>query len=256
MRVSLLRPAAAPAAADVLESRWARLAAFLSAVHALRDGGGGAAPAGRGFSFEELHGAVEDACLARAAPALLARLRAALDARVGALLAPLAAGAADAPAASFLARLADAWAAHCGELALVKAAFLHLDRSYVIDLPERSLWDVGVALWGAALAARGDVLEKAVRSVCDLQRAERGGEAVDRGALAAVARMLLAVALFGGALAPPVLAATKDFYEAEGARQMNALDVSAYLLHAEARMQREVRGRARGREHTSPPRAL
>lgn len=245
LKVTLLpaaAAAAAPSPADVLAARWARLHAFIASVHALRAGG---APPPR-FSFEELHSDVVDVCSLRQAPELFARLRGAWAARVEALLDGLGDDAAG--AGVLLARVADAWGAHNSEVALTKAVFLHLDRSHVADVPgARSLGDVGVALWGRALAAREALLARVVRSACELVARERAGESVDRATLAAVVRMLLSTALFDGALVEPVLAATRDFYADDALRSLAALDVPEYLLHAEARMRREVRARRAAR---------
>ena len=242
MRVTLLRPAvAAPSDSDVFETRWARLSAFISAVHALREN---ASPPPR-FSLEELHSDVVDVCVVRKAPLLYAYLRDSFTKRVAALLRPLEDEPAGVPAATFLARVADAWTTYSGELTLITRVFLHLDCTYVVEQPDaRSLKDVGLANWGSILEQLDAVLTTCVRSVCELLHRERGGEDVDRGVLTTVVRMFQAVSLFSSSLVPPVLATTEDFYHLEGNRLVSEVAVPTYLLHVEARLRREVRATA------------
>lgn len=240
MRITLISPviSAAPPDSDVFATRWARLSTFISAVHALRQN---TAPPPR-FSLEELHSDVVDICVVRQAPLLYTNLRNSFTNRIAALMRPLEEEPAGAPAAPFLARVADAWSTYCGELTLITAVFLHLDRTYVVELPDtRSLWDVGLGLWGSLLVQRDSLLTTSVHGICELVHRERSGENIDRGVLSTVVRMFQAVSLFSNTLVQPILVATKDFYELEGVRLVSELDVPAYLLHIETRLRREVR---------------
>jgi hypothetical protein len=235
--------------AEIFSSRWARLHAFLSSVYALHSGAPAPAPAAAAAAptYEELYGDVVDVCSQRQAPELYARLCACTEARASALLGgmpPSAAGGGDASA--FLARLRGAWGVYCSELSLQRSIFQHLDRSYVALLPAgggggaRSLWDVGVAQWGGALAQRRQALvASAVEGLCREVERERGGEVVDRRCLLAVARMLEAVGMFSEHAAPALLEATARHYAEEGQRLVEALDVAAYLQHVERRIREE-----------------
>ena len=251
-------PAAAPTPEAILAARWARLHAFLGSVHALGAPGEGGAPGPppapsappppSGFSYEELYGGVVDVCSQRMAAPRYDRLLACLDARAAALLAgvaPEAGGGAPLPGALLLGRLRSAWATFSSELSLTAAVFQHLDRCHVAALPgaARSLWDVGVRLWGEQLEGRrAPLLARAAGALCEEVERERRGDAVDRGALGAVVRMLGAVGLMARHVERGLLDATSDFYEAEGARLMGgAGEVAEFLLHGEKRLQEEVR---------------
>jgi hypothetical protein len=195
------------------------------------------------FSYEELYGGVVDVCSQRQSAALYERLLGSLEARAGALLGGVRAELAPGSGALLLASLRGAWATFTSELTLVGAVFQHLDRSHVALLPgARSLWHVGVALWGAQLEGRrGALLARAVGALCEAVELERRGDAVDRGALAAVVRMLGVVGLMARHAAPSLLEATSAFYEAEGARLIGAGPVADFLLHVERRLREEVR---------------
>ncbi len=252
LKITLAAPSSAgPSAEDIFSSRWARLQSFLDAVFAL-SGLADGARAPSTFSYEELYGGVVDVCSQRQSAALYERLLGSLEARAGALLGGVRAELAPGSGALLLASLRGAWATFTSELTLVGAVFQHLDRSHVALLPgARSLWHVGVALWGAQLEGRrGALLARAVGALCEAVELERRGDAVDRGALAAVVRMLGAVDLMARLAVPPLLESTSAFYEAEGARLIGAGHVADFLLHVERRLREEVRAggtRARAR---------
>jgi hypothetical protein len=224
--------------ADVFASRWSRLSAFINAVQALRH----EVTAPPRFSLEELHSDVVDVCLVHNASKLFLHLREKFESRVAALMRPLDAEAAGAFETPFLDNVAAAWNSYCKEVSFIMMVFLHLDRSYVMELPgSQSLWDVGIAIWGVTLSQHERIVARAVRCVCELIRKEREGEVVDRNVLAALTGMFQAVSLFSSAIVPPVLAATKEFYEVEGVKLIDSCDVPAYLLNIETRLRREVR---------------
>jgi cullin-4 len=241
MRVKLLRPSSTPSVstdADVFTSRWSRLSAFINAVQALRH----EVSAPPRFSLEELHSDVVDVCLVHDASKLFLHLREKFESRVAALMRPLEAEAAGAFESPFIDNVAAAWNTYCKEVSFIMMVFLHLDRSYVMELPgSQSLWDVGIAIWGATFSQHERIVAVAVRRLCELIRKEREGEVVDRNVLATLTGMFQAVSLFSSAIVPPVLAATKEFYEVEGVKLINSCDVPAYLLNIETRLRREVR---------------
>lgn len=249
LRVSLRAPEVACAPGDngeaVLTARWATLSSFISTVHAATGsaaagGGGGASTAAAAlFSFEELYGAVADVVSSKSAPALFDRLRAVFEARVAALLDPLLTASPD--AAAFLVGVDAAWSVRCAELTLQRAIFTQLDTTYVATLPGvRSLWDLGLAQWGAHLL-RSPLLARVSKSVVELVQRERDGNAVERASLVAVVRMLGAVGLLQAHVVAPLTESTRDYYAREGARLADTLAVPAYLLLVEARLREEVR---------------
>jgi hypothetical protein len=258
LKITLSAPAASAASEDVFSTRWARLRAVLDAAYSLAGGAPAAGGAGRphpAFSYEELYGSVVDVCSQRQAAKLYERLLESLEGRVGALLSGVRAEAAPGAGAVLLGALRGAWATFTSELSLVGAVFQHLDRSHVAMLPgARSLWHVGVALWGAQLEGRqGALLARTAGALCEAVEQERRGDAVDRGALAAVVRMLGTVDLMARHAVPALLETTSAFYEAEGARLIGSGPVADFLLHVERRLREEVRGGVcprRARAHT------
>ena len=95
-------------------------------------------------TLEELYRAVEDRCAHNRAPALLAALRAQLEAGAGAVQQRLR-GAGELLCLPYLEVVREEWERFCGQLAQIRAIFLCLDRSAVVQAsPAGSLFQVGL----------------------------------------------------------------------------------------------------------------
>lgn len=202
----------------------------VAAVHAKR-------PASR--SREELYRAVESLCIHKKAEEVYERLEAQCDAHVRRVVAGLTHQTADPEA--FLALVDSAWRDHREQMMTVRSVFLYLDRTYVVGAARgvRSLWELGLELFRRHLTASPEVRGKAVRAVLDLVRRERGGEHVPRALLRDISRMFVALRIYADTLERDFLAATADFYVAEGEQLAKSLSVADYLVHCQRRVVEE-----------------
>ena len=80
------------------------------------------------------------------------------------------------------------------------------------------------------------VAKKIVDALLGQIEAERRGNAVDRGLLANVLRMLDALGLYAEAFERPFNQQTELFYAAEGVSGLSSMEVPEYLLHSEVRL--------------------
>jgi cullin-4 len=279
------------AVAAVFEKRPIASAAPPAAAAAAADGrgggdGGAPPPPPPPPTLQALYRGVEDLCAHHAEERLYKRLMAQLDAHLARELERLdghaaalpsgcgGGGAAEAAAASaaataatdaltaFLEKVDAFWRDHCAQMLLVRAIFLHLDRTYVVQrLPGmRSLVDASLAALRARLALAPRVRDRAVDGLLALVARERaaglegggrlgggGGAAAaaaaasDRRALcASLCRMLAELGLHAEALRPALLEATRAHYRAEGERLCASLPAPAYLAHCDARLAQEA----------------
>eukprot|EP00887_Chlorella_sp_A99_P004032 scaffold11.g4032.t1 len=209
-------------------------------------------------SLEELYRAVEDLCLHKLGAKLYGLLQAECSAHVASLLAELATRTGLAPPA-FLAAAQRTWDDHCSQMLLIRQIFLYLDRTYVLGGgAARSLFDMGLQLFREHLERHAQasgapaspprpalplprffVEARVVEGLLLLVEGERSGDAVDRGLLKGLVRMLSSLGLYASALEPPLLQATDRFYAAEGDALAGELEVPAYLMHCERRLDEE-----------------
>jgi len=190
------------------------------------------------MSREELYRAVEDLCVHKMAARLFARLQSECASHVRTVLTGLQGQTPEHTA--FLRMVQNVWDGFCSQMATLRAIFLHLDRTYVIQsAPVKSLWDMGLTLFRETLEGLAEVHSKLVAGLLALVERERSGEVVDRGLLKTLVRMLSALGLYRASFEGPFLRATREFYEAEGARQVEESDAAHFLRHAERRLQEE-----------------
>lgn len=216
--------------ADFEESSWRKLQAAVWAVQGKR---------AVSSSLEELYRAVEDLCLHKLGAKLYGLLQAECSAHVASLLAELATRTGLAPPA-FLAAAQRTWDDHCSQMLLIRQIFLYLDRTYVLGGgAARSLFDMGLQLFREHLERHAQVEARVVEGLLLLVEGERSGDAVDRGLLKGLVRMLSSLGLYASALEPPLLQATDRFYAAEGDALAGELEVPAYLMHCERRLDEE-----------------
>ena len=124
------------------------------------------------FTLEELYRAVEDRCVHRCAPALLAALRAQLEAGAGAVLQRLSKSPKE-PAAFLEAARAE-WERFCGQLVQIRQIFLCLDRSAAVQASSAgSLFAVGLECLRSHFQAQESATTDLVTGVLALVQAER-----------------------------------------------------------------------------------
>mmetsp|Transcript_21859 Transcript_21859/g.74292 ORF Transcript_21859/g.74292 Transcript_21859/m.74292 type:complete len:749 (+) Transcript_21859:229-2475(+) len=214
------------------DETWGSLRAAVAAVHAST-----AVP----LSFEQLYQSVEHLCIHRLGPRLHERLVGVLDAHVASQLAALQRDSAGADAELFLRRVQRVWSDHCDHMGKVRAMFLYLDRTYLLQTAGlRSLWDTGLGLFRTHLRGCAEAEARAVRELLWLVGRERSGEAVDRALLQALVRMFTSLGTYAEVFEAPFLQETARFYAEEGLARVQDTAVPEYLRHCEARLAEEA----------------
>lgn len=192
------------------------------------------------FSLELLYGKVEDACMQKHAPELFKNLRNECEANVQSQVKLLENLMVEADA--FL-RVVDAtWQRHCSQMLRIRAIFLKLDRTYLVQGCEcgtRSLWDMGLQQFRQAFATASDVESKTVSSLLGLINNERDGEAIDHSRVRSLVRMFSAINTYDECFLRPFLESTSNYYRAESERLISEFDTPVYLRHVEQRLSAE-----------------
>jgi len=208
---------------------WQKLQAAVHAVHAKRT---------VGHSLEELYRAVEDMCLQNMAANVYDRLRAVCEQHIEARLEALLGQTPDTHA--FLALVQACWADHCDQMLTLRSIFLYLDRTYVMQAAsKKSLWDMGLTIFRAHLSRRPEVARKTVQGLLTLIESERSGDQVDRTLLHSLLRMFHDLAMYVELFEVPFLRATREYFAAEAATELQVMDVASYLQHVRTRLQHE-----------------
>lgn len=190
-------------------------------------------------SLEELYRAVEDMCLHKLAPKLYDLLKQECDRHSQEQISILV-GKLGLRGAAFLEQLCKVWEGYCSQLLLTRQIFLYLDRTYVVSCSGvRSLFDMGLQLFAAHLQARPEVEGKIMEGLLQQIHAERNGEPVDRQLLQHLMRMLTSLGLYEEQFQRLLLHDTAMFYEVEGERLMQEVEVPVFLSECERRLAEE-----------------
>lgn len=193
-------------------------------------------------SLEELYRLVEDMCLHKLAPRLYDLLRCELDGHAATTTATLASWA-SAGSQAFLPRLASSWRGYCDQLILTRQIFLCLDRSHMLNASNssqpRSLFDLGLHLFRTHMHQCKDIESVALDGILSLIAAERSGESIDRQLARQIVTMYSSLGLYEDGLQNPTLKAAATHYALEGTELALTMEVPAYLIHAEKRLQEE-----------------
>ncbi|KAH3815364.1 hypothetical protein DPMN_143886, partial [Dreissena polymorpha] len=140
----------------------------------------------------------------------------------------------------FLKKIDHCWQSHCQQMIMIRSIFLFLDRTYVLQNSAiMSIWDMGLDLFRTHIVGHHIVQNRTVEGLLQLIDRERSGEAVDRGRLKSLLRMLSDLQIYMEAFEKRFLEATDSLYRVEGQRLMEERDVPEYLLHVEKRLEEE-----------------
>lgn len=217
---------------DLFRSSWDRF--LLPAVRAVHNST--AIP----FSSEELYGRVEDACMHKFSPELFKLLWDTCDAHVAREVSSLPTSAVGADA--FLHAVETIWDRHCSHMHRIRAIFLYLDRTYIVQgaHPDaRSCWDMGLGIFRNHFSKSRDIQDKTVSGLLNLVDRERDGETVDNLMLKNLLSMFTAIGTYEQVLEKAFLASTDTYYRKESDKLVMSLDVPSYLIHAERRIAEE-----------------
>lgn len=192
-------------------------------------------------SLELLYRKVEDICMQKQAPELYSHLRTACDKQASDELRKLEGLLVDSDA--FLRQVDDTWQRRSSQMLSIRAIFLHLDRTYVVQGNEantRSLWDMSLQQFRSHFTDAAGVEKKAVNALLALINRERDGETVDHARLRSLLRMFTAIGTYEESFQDPFILATSDYYRAESKNLFTEMDVPVYLRHVEGRLAEEA----------------
>jgi cullin-4 len=220
--------------ADFEQQQWGKLRDAIKAVQS-------AQPVAT--SLEELYRAVEDMCLHKLAPRLYDLLYAELDSHAASTATTLAEWTATS-GHHFLTKLSSTWKQYCEQTLLTRQIFLYLDRTHILTSNNtlsgtRSIYDLGLTLFRSHIAQRPDIEHVAIKGILSLIGSERQGEAIDRQLARDIVDMFASLGIYEGQLQQPVLDASIRHYTAEGQTLTVSLEVPAYLVHVEKRLEEE-----------------
>lgn len=220
--------------ADFEQQQWGKLRDAIKAVQS-------AQPVAT--SLEELYRAVEDMCLHKLAPRLYDLLFAELDSHAASTTTTLAEWTATG-GHPFLAKLSSTWKQYCEQTLLTRQIFLYLDRTHIITSNNtlsdaRSIYDLGLTLFRSHIAKRPDIEHVAIKGILSLIDSERQGEAIDRQLVRDTVDMFASLGTYEEQLQQPVLDASIRHYTAEGQTFTVSLELPAYLVHVEKRLEEE-----------------
>ena len=210
----------------------ARLEGAVRAVHV-------GAPVGE--SLEGLYKAVESLCQHKLAERVYSRLETICELHVEQSVATLHERG-DPDAVVFLGQVRQCWEKLCEQMLELRAIFLYLDRTYVIQNQAngvRGLWELGLMLVKKYIFALPELKHRIVMSLVTMIRSERSGENVDRSLVKTLLRMLSSLENYYADFEIAFLEDTSSFYETEGERFMEQSEVSGYMQHCERRLAQE-----------------
>lgn len=189
------------------------------------------------FSLELLYGKVEDACMHKFAPQLYTALHSECNTHIRGEIARLR-GVSDDPHA-FLKVVDETWERHLRHMLRIRDIFLKLDRTYFVqgcNPDARSLWSMGIQLFGSHLSKATDVQTKTVQSLLHLIDRERDGESVDIARVKNLLGMFTAIGNYTVVFENPFLHGVDIYYRKESELLVRELDVPTYLKRAEQRL--------------------
>ncbi|XP_073810981.1 cullin 4 [Musca autumnalis] len=190
------------------------------------------------YSLEELYQAVENMCSHKMDAQLYTKLKDLTEAHVKRNVETFTGGSMD--KLVFLKKINDWWLSYCQQMIMMRSIFLYLDRTYVLQNPTvQSIWDMGLDLFRTHIALNSLVQKRTVEGLLMLIEKERNGDAVDRGLLKSLIRMLCDLQIYISAFEEKFLIATRQLYQAEGQRKMQELEVPEYLQHVDKRLAEE-----------------
>jgi len=140
------------------------------------------------------------------------------------------------------------WQRQVQQTIMIRSILLYLDRTYVLQTGQQSIYDVSLNLFRCVACRLGGtghdrpltagrvrarrcrrprsdyivkepaVSERLVQGLLSMIERERNGEAIDRAALTALVRMLSTLQLYDALFQPPFLEASRRYYVAAGDR--------------------------------------
>ncbi|XP_054159550.1 cullin-4A-like [Oppia nitens] len=189
-------------------------------------------------SLEELYQAVGNLCFHKMSPDLYKQLESLVEIHVKNCVVQFL--NADVDHLSYLKLMNNCWQSHCNQMIMIRSIFLYLDRTYVLQTAQiLSIWDMGLEMFRKYITNDTIVQIRTVDGLLKLIESERNGEAVDRGLLKSLLRMLSDLSIYRNAFEIRFLQSTEQLYAAEGQRLMQSMEVPEYLIHVDKRVNEE-----------------
>lgn len=194
-------------------------------------------------SQEVLYSFVENLCSNGHAEKVYADLGSIVDAHVGGTVSCFSQK--DVDSTCFLKQMNCTWKAHCQQMTLIRAIYLYLDRTYVLQntmIP--SLWDVGLDIFRRHYMLNSENLRgRTVDGILLLIEHERKGETVvDRSLVKSLLRMLSDLHLYSEHFEGKFIQDTESLYSIEGKNWMSddsGHTIADYLTHVNKRLDEE-----------------
>ena len=189
---------------------------------------------------EELYREVGNMCSYKMAPKIYSKLESLCVDHVKNTIGP-SLDADNMDSLSFLKSLDAAWQSHCRQMIMIRSIFLYLDRTYVLQNPSvTSIWDMGLELFRSHIVSPSSKVQyKTVDGILNLIEKERNGDAVDRGLLKSLLRMLSDLQIYIKVFEGRFLKETEEFYAKEGQKLVEELEIPAYMVHVDKRLREE-----------------
>lgn len=117
---------------------------------------------------------------------------------------------------------------------------MSLDRQIAAEASGRkAIWEVGLGLFRELIADTPDVSKRLRRGLLAAIESDRHAQVVDRSLVKSLARMLISLGMYQEQFEPLFLQETETFYVVESMNLTQEMELSAYLLHVENRLQFE-----------------
>ncbi|KAL8293161.1 hypothetical protein RQP46_000855 [Phenoliferia psychrophenolica] len=134
------------------------------------------------------------------------------------------------------------WKRYLDQVLLVRAIFLHLDRTFVLQSTGLlSLWDLGLDSFRHSVIEDEQVGGRVTSALIAVIKRERDGDIISRPLVRSLILLLraLSVQSHSSLFVTPFLAASRQYFKEEGNRLAAELDASAYLRRVEFRLTSE-----------------
>ncbi|GAA5816112.1 hypothetical protein MFLAVUS_009635 [Mucor flavus] len=131
------------------------------------------------------------------------------------------------------------WKSYCDQMSQIRCLFLYLDRTYIASTTTGSIWNMAMQLFRENYIKYDEVWQKVLKSILELIRLERTGEKVDEQFLQSNIRMLMDLELYHTSFEQQLLEETRVFYDQEGDRLVESINIFDYLQHISTRVHQE-----------------
>lgn len=213
---------------DYEASTWAVLCRAVEAIHCQQP---------IDYSLEELYRATESLCLHKFSESLFGRLKDKIQAHVQHAIERVLRTPGD--SVLYLRAVNELWNEHCSQMHSIRSIFLHLDRTYVLQTPHHSIWDLGLKFFREYVIENEQVKPRLLQCLLLQIELDRRGEVVDKAMLSNLLRMLIALHLYHEYFESEFIAQAHQFYRAEGNQLVGDMEVPEFLLHIERRLREE-----------------